>query len=338
MIQKILKEDLLWGGKEMRTFLIRRFLQLIPVIFMITIAVFFMNAAAPGDPTSKMMDPSMTVEERQRIQERFGLNKSIIERYASWINELVVHQNLGRSTAFGKPVTQVIQENMWNTFVLSLTALLISILIGIPAGIISATKQYSIFDNTVTVVAFAGRSVPAFFFGLLLIKTFAIDLGWFPISGMAEPGSKDIGTWHYIKDVMHHMVLPALVLGLPGGAGYMRFTRTAMLEVIRQDYVRTARSKGLAEKVVIYKHALRNALIPIITLLGFALPGLFGGAIITEQLFAWPGLGTVAYKGVTDRDYPLLMGTTLFFSFLTLMGNLLADICYGLADPRIKYN
>lgn len=322
----------------MRTFLIRRFLQLIPVIFMITIAVYFMNAAAPGDPTSKMMDPKMTVEEKQRLREKFDLDKSIIERYAGWVTELVVHRNLGHSTAYGQPVTKVIQLYMWNTFVLSATALLISILIGIPAGIISATRQYSVFDNAVTVFAFAGRSVPAFFFGLMLIKIFAIDLGWFPISGMAEPGAKDIGTWYYIKNVAHHMVLPALVLGLPGGAGYMRFTRTAMLEVIRQDYVRTARSKGLTEKVVIYKHALRNALIPIITLLGFALPGLFGGAIITEKLFAWPGLGTIAFKAVTDRDYPLLMGTTLFFSILTLMGNLLADICYGLADPRIKYN
>lgn len=322
----------------MKTFLIRRFLQLIPVIFMITICVYFMNAAAPGDPISKMMDPNMTTEEKQRLREKFDLDKSIIERYAAWLSELVLHRNLGHSTAYGQPVTKVIQLYMWNTFWLSLVALIISVLIGIPAGILSATKQYSIFDNTVTVVAFAGRSIPGFFFGLLLIKYFAIDLGWFPMSGMAEPGSKDIGTWHYIKDVAHHMVLPALVLGLPAASGYMRFTRTAMLEVIRQDYVRTARSKGLTEKVVIYKHALRNALIPIITLLGFALPGLFAGAIITEKLFAWPGMGSIALKAISDRDYPLLMGTTLFFAFLTLMGNLLADICYGLADPRIKYN
>lgn len=322
----------------MKTFLIRRFLQLIPVMFMITICVYFMNAAAPGDPVSKMMDPKMTVEEKQRLREKFDLDKSIIERYGSWLSELVLHRNLGHSTAYGQPVTKVIQSYMWNTFWLSLVALIISVLVGIPAGILSATKQYSIFDNTVTIVAFAGRSIPGFFFGLLLIKYLAIDLGWFPMSGMAEPGSKDIGTWHYIKDVGYHMVLPSLVLGLPAAAGYMRFTRTAMLEVIRQDYVRTARSKGLSEKVVIYKHALRNALIPIITLLGFALPGLFAGAIITEKLFAWPGMGSIAIKSITDRDYPLLMGTTLFFAILTLLGNLLADICYGLADPRIKYN
>lgn len=322
----------------MKTFLIRRFLQLIPVMFMITICVYFMNAAAPGDPVSKMMDPKMTVEQKQRLREKFDLDKSIIERYGSWLSELVLHRNLGHSTAYGQPVTKVIQSYMWNTFWLSLVALIISVLVGIPAGILSATKQYSIFDNTVTIVAFAGRSIPGFFFGLLLIKYLAIDLGWFPMSGMAEPGSKDIGTWHYIKDVGYHMVLPSLVLGLPAAAGYMRFTRTAMLEVIRQDYVRTARSKGLSEKVVIYKHALRNALIPIITLLGFALPGLFAGAIITEKLFAWPGMGSIAIKSITDRDYPLLMGTTLFFAILTLLGNLLADICYGLADPRIKYN
>ncbi len=322
----------------MRTFLVRRFLQLIPVLFLITIIVYFMTLSAPGDPTSKMMDPKMSVEEKQRLREKFGLDKSIIERYFSWVTELLFHGNLGHSYAYGLPVTTVIKLYMWNTFVLSFVALIISILIGIPAGIISATRQYSVFDNTVTVIAFAGRSVPAFFFGLLLIKTFAIDLGWFPISGMAEPGSEEIGGMSYVLDVLHHMILPALVLGLPGGAGYMRFTRTAMLEVIRQDYVRTARAKGLSEKIVIYRHALRNALIPIITLLGFALPGLFGGAIITEKLFAWPGLGTIAFKAVSDRDYPLLMGTTLFLSLLTLLGNLLADICYGLADPRIKYN
>ncbi len=322
----------------MKTFLLKRCLQLLPVLIMITLAVFFLNAIAPGDSVTKMMDPNMTVEEKQRLREKFDLDKSIVERYTGWLTELIVHRNLGYSTLYGQPVVKVIESYMWHTFILSVNALLISLLIGIPAGIISATRQYSFFDNIVTGISFTGRSIPTFFLGLMLIKVFAIDLGWFPISGMTEPGTKELGIWYYAKDVMHHMVLPALVLGIPSSAVFMRFTRTAMLEVISQDYIRTAKSKGLSERVVIYKHALRNALIPIITLLGFALPGLFGGAIIVEQLFAWPGLGTIAYRAVTDRDYQLLMGTTLFFSILTLLGNLLADLCYGLADPRIKYN
>jgi peptide/nickel transport system permease protein len=180
--------------------------------------------------------------------------------------------------------------------------------------------------------------MPSFFFGLLLLKVFAIDLQWLPLSGMITPGVRNLGTLAVYKDIFRHAILPAVVLGLGASASFMRYTRSSMLEVIRQDYIMTARAKGLRERVVIYKHALRNALIPIITLLGFRIPLLFSGAILVETIFGWPGMGKIAIDSINNRDYPLLMGTSLLLSSLTLLGNLMADIMYGFADPRIKYD
>lgn len=322
----------------MRNYLIRRLIQTLPILIGITIVVFTLTHLAPGDPVSKFMDPNMTLEEKARLREKMGLNKSIGEQYISWMNEAILHQNFGYSNAYAQPVTTVIGDHIWNTFMLSVFALFLSLIIGIPAGIISATKQYSVWDSLLTVIALIGISLPSFFFGLLLIKKFSIDLGWFPLAGIIEPGVRELGTWAVIKDTIHHMILPGVVLGLASTASFMRYTRSSMLEVIRQDYIITARSKGLKENVVIYKHALRNALIPIITLLGFRLPMLFSGAFIVESIFSWPGMGKIGLKAINDRDYSLLMGVSFFLSFLTLIGNLLADIFYGFADPRIKYD
>jgi len=321
----------------MRTYILRRVLQILPVMFGITIIVFFIVHNAPGDPTTNMMDPNMTVVEKARLKEKFGVDKPIIVQYVDWLTE-VVSGNLGYSWKFQRPVAEVMGERMFSTFYLSFISLVISLLIGIPAGVISATRQYTKTDYFFTVFSLVGISLPSFFFALLLLKFFAIDHQFFPLSGMTTPGSSDWSTWAQVKDIASHTVLPAVVLGLGSTASFMRYTRSSMLEVIRQDYIRTARSKGLSEKVVIYKHALRNALIPIITLLGFWVPSLFSGALITEQVFGWPGMGLLGYQAVTDRDYPLLMGVNLFLSMLTLVGNLLADIFYGLADPRIKYD
>ncbi len=320
----------------MRQYIIRRLLQTIPILIGITIVVFAIVHFAPGSPTAKMMDPNMTAEERARIEAKFGLDKSIPEQYISWINE-ILHGNMGFSIKYAAPVTKVIKDHMWNTFYLSIVALVISLIVGIPIGILSAIKQYSKLDYTFTVIALFGISIPAFFFGLLLIKVFGCDLRWLPISGMVTPGSDLVFPANF-GDVFKHSVMPAIVLGLGSTASFMRYTRSSMLEVIRKDYIKTARSKGLREKVVIYKHALRNAMIPIITLLGFWVPFLFSGAIITEQVFGWPGMGQIGIQGVLNRDYPLIMGVNLFLSFLTLIGNLLADIFYGLADPRIRYD
>lgn len=321
----------------MRTYLLKRILQIIPVLFGITIITFFIVHAAPGDPTSKMMDPRMTVAEKMRLKEKFGIDKPIIVQYGDWISE-VAKGNLGYSWKFQRPVSEVMGERMLATFYLAVVSLLLALLIGIPAGVISATRQYTKLDYFFTIFALVGISIPSFFFALLLIKFLAIDNGIFPISGMRTLGASDWPIGEQIKDILVHTVLPAVVLGLGSTASFMRYTRSSMLEVIRQDYIRTAHSKGLSERVIIYKHALRNTLIPIITLLGFWIPGLFSGAFIIEQVFAWPGMGLLSYQAVADRDYPLLMGVNLFLSFLTLMGNLLADLFYGLADPRIKYD
>ena len=321
----------------MRTYFLRRILQIIPVLLGITILVFFIVHNTPGDPTSKMMDPNMTIAEKERLKEKFGVDKPIIVQYYDWISE-VAHGNLGFSWKFQRPVTQVMGERMLSTFYLAFVSLIIALLIGIPAGVISATRQYTKLDYFFTIFSLIGISIPSFFFALLLIKALAIDHQFFPLSGMTTPGSSDWTFVEQMKDIGIHTVLPAIVLGLGSTASFMRYTRSSMLEVIRQDYIRTARSKGLSERVVIYKHALRNALIPIITLLGFWIPALFSGALITEQVFAWPGMGLLGYQAVTDRDYPLLMGVNLFLSLLTLIGNLMADVFYGFADPRIKYD
>lgn len=322
----------------MKTYILRRVLQSIPLLIGISIVVFFISHAAPGNPVSKFMDPNMTIEEKARLEAKFGLDKPIYERYINWISEAVFEQNLGYSTLYAQPVTQVMKDYMWNTFALSLFAMVISLAVGIPTGIISATRQYTLTDGTLTVISLLGISMPSFFFGLLLLKVFAIDLQWLPLSGMIEPGVRELGTLAVFKDVFTHAILPAVVLGLGSSAAFMRYTRSSMLEVIRQDYIMTARAKGLKERVVVYKHALRNAMIPIITLLGFRIPMLFSGAILVETIFGWPGMGKLAIDAINNRDYPLLMGTSLLLSSLTLIGNLLADIMYGFADPRIKYD
>lgn len=321
----------------MRHYIIRRILQIIPVMIAVSILVFVMAHSAPGSPTSKMMNPNMTAQEKARIETKMGLDKSFTQQYITWASK-IVKGDFGQSTRFSMPVKEVIEKHMWNTFYLSVFSLIIALLIGIPAGIISATKQYSKLDYFFTIIALFGISIPAFFFGLLMIKIFSVDLGIFPISGMISPGMKGAPFSKLLPDIFMHSVLPAIVLGLLGTATFMRYTRSAMLEVIKQDYIRTARAKGLTEKIVIYKHAFRNALIPIITLLGFWLPFLFSGAVMTETVFGWPGMGKMGYDAIFDRDYQLLMGVTLFLSMLTLVGNLLADIFYAVADPRIKYD
>ncbi|MBR0478652.1 MAG: ABC transporter permease, partial [Solobacterium sp.] len=217
-------------------------------------------------------------------------------------------------------------------------ALVIAMLIGIPAGIISATKQYSLVDNFLTVFSLLGLALPTFFAGLLLLKVFAIDLQWLPIFGLTDPSKANAGFWVRLGDHAYHLILPAIVLGLAETASFMRYTRSSMLEVIRSDYIRTARAKGLSEKVIIYKHAFRNAMIPIITLLGFRIPGLISGAVMTETIFSLPGVGKLSVEATTTRNYPLLLGINAMLTLATLLGTLVADLLYAAADPRIKYD
>lgn len=320
----------------MRQYITRRLLQMIPVLLGVTLIIFLIFHFAPGDPVSSMGNQRMTAQKAAQLRHLYGLDQNIFVQYGNWLKNVVLHFDFGNSYKYKRAVSKVMGSYVWNSFYLAIAAYIFSIIIAVPIGVVSATKQYSAFDSIFTVFALIGISIPAFFFGLLLIKWFAIDLKLFPVSGMTTTGSNNTGLKN-ITDILYHMFLPFLVLTLSSLASLMRYTRTSMLEVIRQDYIRTARAKGLKEKVVIYKHALRNGLIPVVTILGLSLPGLFGGAIITEQIFAWPGIGHVSLQAISVRDYPLLMGFYTLLAILTLVGNLLADISYALVDPRIRY-
>lgn len=321
----------------MQHYIIRRILQMIPVLLGVSVIIFTLFSIAPGDIVTNMVqnNPNLSAERQAQLRHLYHLDEPIIVRYGYWAYD-AIHGNFGESYKFKQPVAQVINSYMWNSFYLAATSLVAALLLAIPIGVLSATKQYSAFDIFFTVMAMAGISVPPFFLAMLSIKWLAIDFHLFPVGGMITTGITTTG-WAGLVDVLHHMFLPFLVLTLAQTAFLMRYFRTSMLEVIRQDYIRTARAKGLSERIVIYKHALLNGLIPIITILGMYLPGLFSGAMITEQIFSWPGIGPITVYAVNNRDYPLLMGINMFLAFLTLVGNLLADIAYALVDPRIRY-
>lgn len=320
----------------MKNYIIRRILQMIPVMVGILLILFIILEQAPGSPASNMMSPKMTPEQKAELTEKLGLNTPWHERFVNWITE-ALHGNLGYSINHKKPVTEVIGDYAGATLLLSLISLSISILIGVPIGIISATKQYSFIDNALTVFSFIGISIPSFFFGLLLLKKFSVDIPIFPLFGLKNPLLISTNPVDKILDIAWHLVLPSIVLGLGSMASFMRYTRSSMLEVIKQDYIRTARSKGLKEKIVIYRHAFRNAIIPIITLLGFSIPTLLSGAVITETIFALPGLGKITIEATLTRNYPLILGINAMLAFLTLLGALVADILYAIADPRIRF-
>lgn len=316
-------------------YIIRRLLQQVPIIIGVSILVFSIIQLAPGDPlASYTQNPNMTVAQLESLKEAYGLNAGPVQQYFTYVKN-ALKGNFGYSIQLKQPVSKLIAERLAPTFYIAFVSLLISIIIAIPIGVISATKQYSFFDYAGTIFALAGISIPVFFFAILLKKYLAIDYRIFPLSGLTTPGKNYVGI-NKLMDMFNHTFIPLIVLGLTGAGGLMRYTRSSMLEVIRQDYVRTARAKGLKERTVIYKHALRNALIPVITLLGFTLPGLFSGAIITEIMFALPGMGRLQYNAVIQRDYPIMMGTNLFLAIFTLLGNLLADISYAAVDPRIR--
>jgi peptide/nickel transport system permease protein len=321
----------------LRTYLARRILQIIPVFLGILLILFFLMEHAPGGPVTTMMDPRLTAEQKAILAERLDPKLPIYQKFFNWIGS-ALQGNLGYSIKHKRPVTALLGDFIGPTFILSFSALILSMLIGIPIGVLSATRQRSLADNAATVFSLVGISMPTFFFGLLLLKFLAVDLRLFPLYGMRDNLLTRNASWLTRQlDVARHTVLPAVVLGLASTASFMRYTRSSMLEVIRQDYIRTARAKGLKEKVTIYRHALRNAIIPIITLLGFWIPSLLSGAVMTETIFAYPGLGKISVDAVNTRDYPVILGVNAMLSLLTLVGALVADVLYAVADPRIKY-
>jgi len=316
----------------LRQYITRRVIQIIPIVIGITIVTFFLIKMCPGNPLKVMLfNPDIKPEERARLERLYGFDDPIYVQYFRWLTRLL-KGDLGWSLYTSRPVTKHILERIGPTAILAGSTLFLSFLIAIPFGILSATKQYSIMDYSATLVIFFGMSLPIFFLGLVVIYIFAVRFGILPTSGM-----KTLGIPFSIWDRIKHLILPVSVLTFYQIAPVVRYARSSMLEVIREDYVRTARSKGLSETDVIYKHALRNALIPIVTLFGLSIPFIFNGAFITETIFAWPGMGRLAVGAVFQRDYPILMGTTLITAILVLLGNLIADILYAVVDPRIRY-
>lgn len=318
----------------MKQYIIRRLLQMIPTMIGISIIVFAISALVPGDFITAKNSSTMTAEKAEQLREIYGLDKPVVQRYFTWVGNMITG-NMGDSLQHKQPVVKVVNNYVWNSFVIAFASLILSWLIAVFAGVFSAKFQYSLFDKIVTLLIFLCMSLPSFFIGLLFILIFSMKLGYFPVGGMTTAGLGAVG-WEHIKDVAYHMFLPTLVLTMLSTGSLTRYFRTGMLEVIRQDYIRTARAKGLKERTVIFKHALRNALLPAITLLGFELPALFSGAIILEKIFIWPGVGQVYLESISVRDYPFMLGFTIFLAVLTLLGNLLSDVLYGIADPRIR--
>jgi len=309
---------------------------MIPVLIGISIVIFALINLAPGDPYTSMIDPNISADDKRVMLEAIGYYDSLPVKYLKWVGR-AVRGDLGYSIRYKEPVIHVISRNLGNTLLLSISALILSVVLAVPLGVISATRKNTFFDNLITVFSFIGLSIPVFFFGMLMIKFLAFDLNLFPISGMASIG-QEMTPLQALIDLLHHMVLPVTVLGMVNMAQLMRYTRSSMLEVIMQDYVRTARAKGLKERVVIYKHALKNALIPVITVVCISIGYLLSGALLTETVFSWPGMGTLVYQSILNRDYPLVTASTLVISLFILLSNLLADIFYAVIDPRIKFD
>lgn len=311
---------------------------MVPLLLGITLVCFFVMHLAPGLPTDlqTQMNPKSTVEMKERLKTMYELDKPVYEQYWSWLKKLG-RGDLGISfSSDHRPVAAKIMERLPITIILEFLSLLIIIAIAVPLGVLSAVHQDSVFDKVTGVLVFTGFAVPTFWLALLLMIFFGIHLGWLPISGLRSLNYEYLTPWAQFVDLIKHLILPVFISAFGGIAGLSRYMRANMLEVIRQDYIMTARAKGLPERDVIYKHALRNALLPAITILGLSIPGLIGGSVIFETIFAIPGMGQLFYMSVMARDYPTVMGILLIGAILTLLGNLIADVSYALADPRIR--
>ena len=329
----------------MTTYILRRLLGAVPLVLGIATIVFFVVNLAPGDPALRYMNPNLSPEALEQIRVNMGLDQPVHVRYVKWMTALA-RGDLGYSFTRNRPVLDIIKEILPNTLLLSVTAIGIAFVVGILLGIIQAVRQYSILDSATSVLSLFFYSMPSFWLALMMVLTFSLFARnvwdwpiWFPASDIQDVARYPFMTpWEKVQDRLWHLALPATSLALVLAAGIARFTRGSMLEVIRQDYVRTARAKGLSEPVVILKHALRNGLIPVITLLGLYLPFLFSGTVFIESVFAWPGMGKLIVDAITQRDYPVIMAGSLIFANMVVVGNLIADMLYAIVDPRIRYD
>ena len=333
----------------MKWYILKRIIQLVPVILGVTIIAFSLIHIAPGDPARTMLGQHATQKELNEIRYKYGLDEPLYIQYGIWLND-VLHGDLGRSILTNNKVSDEIGDRFPNTIELATGAMLFAIIIGGLAGIISASKQYSITDYTVMGSALFGISMPVFWLGIMLMLVFGVWLGWLPIGGRIDLlihyqrvtgfmviDSIITGNFTAFVDVLKHLILPSLALGTIPMAMIARVTRSSMLEVLRQDFIRTERAKGLSERVVIYKHAVRNAMVPVVTVIGLNFGLLLAGAILTETVFSWPGVGRLVVEAVYERDYPLVIGCILVFAIIFVVVNLITDILYTYIDPRIKY-
>lgn len=328
----------------MKKFIIRRLLISVVLLFFVSLIIYTIMRLMP---TSYVESQAMALATRpgaktyqewvDQLNAQYGLDTGIIQGYFIWLSK-AIRLDFGDSWFFNQPVLQKFSSVIWYSFALGLAAFIIEILIAIPLGILAARKQYSIADYAITVIALIGISLPSFFFATILKYVFSIRLGWFDLYGIVSRMHETMSDTGKILDILKHMVLPTITLVVVSVGSLMRYTRTNMLEVLNSDYIRTARAKGLSENRVINHHAFRNTLIPIVTLLGGSLPGLFGGAMITETLYQIPGIGYTFYQCVTQGDIPFVMFYMVFMAVLILLGNLIADITYALVDPRVRVN
>ncbi|MGA1863459.1 MAG: ABC transporter permease [bacterium] len=322
----------------MLSYIARRLLMMIPLVLGITIITFLVIHLAPGTPTDvqTQMNPRVSAEAREKLKRIYGLDKPLYRQYVDWLGRLA-RLDFGNSFTDGRAVMKKIRDSLPITIIINTLSLFLIFVVAIPIGVLSAAKQYSLFDKLTTIFVFIGFSAPTFWLALLLMILFGVRLNLLPISGIKSLYLPNPTFWNRFMDYARHLVLPVFVSAFGGLAGLSRYTRSNMLEVVRQDYIRTARAKGLSERSVIYKHALRNALMPVITILGLSVPGLIGGSVIFETIFSIPGMGQLFYGSVMARDYPVIMGILAIGAILTLFGNLLADISYAIVDPRISY-
>jgi peptide/nickel transport system permease protein len=301
---------------------------MLAVLAIVAVIVFVLTRAASGDPISVLLGDQATAEDIARVQKEYGLDKPLPVQFGYWVGE-VLQGNLGQSIFLQRPVTQALWERAEPTTLLALMAVVIAAVIGIPCGIVSAVYRGRLVDQLFTGVAMLGASIPSFWFGIVLIQIFAVSLGWFPVSGYGAPGAP-------LAERLHALMLPAAVLGVLNSALIIRFTRASMLDVLGEDYVRTARSKGLPEHSVVLKHALRNALVPIVTVLGLTVALMIGGAVVTETVFGLPGVGNLVVSAVLRRDYPVIQGALLVVAAIYVLINFAIDLLYVAVDPRVK--
>lgn len=314
----------------MKRFLIRRVFQLIPTLFVVAVIIFFITRMLPGDPAAVMLGPQASVEDVAEFTEKLGLNEPLYQQFFDYIVGLLT-LDFGNSLTYNQPIIDLIIERFPNTIILAVSALIIAILVGVPAGIIAARKQNSLIDYLVTTLSLIGVSMPIFWLGVMLVLYFSVNLGLLPATGM---GDIDDGIGNFLS----HLILPSIALATIPTAEFARIIRSSMLETLSQDYIKTARSKGLKESMVVNKHALKNALTPLLTVIGLQFSGLLGGAVLTETIFSWPGMGLLIVDAIEKRDFIVVQSAVIFIAIIYVVINLIVDVLYKVVNPKVNFD